>query len=75
MVSGNSGPPIDAAGDVDAVWDSGYFDPTTSTIDGYPIIGYVSPTGWTGFVSNAHAARVPAGSTLEQEIARQDGGR
>jgi len=75
VVSGNSGPPIDAAGDVDAVWDSGYFDPTTSTIDGYPIIGYVSPTGWTGFVSNAHAARVPAGSTLEQEIARQDGGR
>jgi len=42
MVSGNSGP-VDASGNSLAVWDSGYFDPSTSTISGYPILGYVVP--------------------------------
>jgi hypothetical protein len=42
IVSGNSGP-VDAQGNVVAVWESGYFDPTASTIDGYPILGYVAP--------------------------------
>ncbi|MGH8995979.1 MAG: CHAP domain-containing protein, partial [Acidimicrobiales bacterium] len=54
VVSGNAGPVIDAAGDVDAVWDSGYFDPTTSTDAGYPVIGYVSPVGWSGVTQAAH---------------------
>ena len=77
VVSGNAGPPIDAAGDVDAVWDSGYFDPTTSTASGYPIIGYVSPTGWTGFVQHAAAALAhPLSSTLlAGRIRAQDGGK
>jgi hypothetical protein len=73
VVSGNSGPPIDAQGDVDAVWESGYFDPTTSIDDGYPIIGYVAPTGWTGF--SGHQAAVPFGSALAPLIATQDGGK
>jgi hypothetical protein len=74
VVSGNSGPAIDAQGDVDAVWDSGYFDPTTSTVDGYPIIGYVAPTGWTEFTANGHRAEIPAGA-LAHLIASQDGGK
>jgi hypothetical protein len=74
VVSGNSGPPIDAAGDVDAVWDSGYFDPSTSSIGGYPIIGYVSPTGWTGFAANAQPERAPSGA-LAELIATQDDGK
>jgi hypothetical protein len=74
VVAGNSGPPIDAAGDVDAVWDSGYFDPTTSTVAGYPIIGYVAPTGWTGIVSNARASALSA-STLTRLVATQDGAK
>jgi hypothetical protein len=76
VVAGNAGPPIDAAGDVDAVWDSGYFDPTTSTVGGYPIIGYVSPTSWTGISPQAKALLRPlSSSTLAHDIARQDGGR
>jgi CHAP domain len=74
VVSGNSGPPIDAAGDVDAVWDSDYFDAATSTIGGYPIIGYVSPTGWTGFAADAQLTPLPQGS-LSQLIATQDDGK
>jgi hypothetical protein len=74
VVSGNSGPTIDQAGDVDAVWDSGYFDPTTSTDGGYPIIGYVSPTGWTGYVSDAHVS-TPWQGSLSKHIATQDGGK
>ncbi len=73
VVSGNSGPPIDPQGDVDAVWESGYFDPTTSTDDGYPIIGYVSPTGWTGY--SGRPAALPFGSALARLIATQDGGK
>ncbi|MGO8862188.1 MAG: hypothetical protein ACLQRH_15680 [Acidimicrobiales bacterium] len=42
IVSGNSGP-VDAQGNVVDVWESGYFDPTTATVDGYPILGYVAP--------------------------------
>ncbi len=73
VVSGNSGPPIDPQGDVDAVWDSGWFNPATSTVDGYPIIGYVSPTNWTGFAP----AAVPAAASRAQRalIATQDGGK
>lgn len=74
VVSGNSGPPIDAAGDVDAVWETGYFDPATSTSDGYPIIGYVSPTGWTGFNARP-AASAMSPSDLAPLIATQDGGK
>ncbi len=76
VVSGNSGPPIDAAGDVDAVWESGYFDPTTSTVAGYPIIGYVSPTSWTGLSKQASSLLKPmASSLLQPDIAKQDGGK
>jgi hypothetical protein len=74
VVSGNSGPPIDAAGDVDAVWDSGYFDPTTSTDAGYPIIGYVSPAGWTGLNEHVHGPTLSK-SQLASRIAGQDGGK
>jgi hypothetical protein len=74
VVSGNSGPPIDAAGDVDAVWDSGFFDPSTSTDSGYPIIGYVAPTGWTGYAADAQVSTVPEG-TMSQLIASQDDGK
>lgn len=74
VVSGNSGPLIDAAGDVDAVWDSGYFDPATSTIGGYPIIGYVSPTGWTGYAADAQLTPLSSAS-LSQLIATQDEGK
>jgi hypothetical protein len=74
VVSGNAGPVIDSAGDVDAVWDSGYFDPTTSTVTGYPIIGYVSPTGWTGFAPSAHPNALSA-TALRRLIASQDGGK
>jgi hypothetical protein len=74
VVSGNAGPVIDSAGDVDAVWDSGYFDPTTSTVSGYPIIGYVSPTGWTGFAPSARPNALSA-TALSRLIASQDGGK
>jgi hypothetical protein len=74
VVSGNAGPAIDSAGDVAAVWESGYFDPTTSTVSGYPIIGYVSPTGWTALSSNAHPSAVSP-TALARLIASQDGGR
>jgi hypothetical protein len=74
VVSGNAGPVIDSAGDVDAVWDSGFFDPTTSTVAGYPIIGYVSPTGWTGFAPSAHPNALSA-TALRRLIASQDGGK
>jgi hypothetical protein len=74
VVSGNAGPVIDAAGDVDAVWESGYFDPTTSTTSGYPIIGYVSPTGWTGLTTNARPSAVSP-AVLRRLIADQDGGK
>jgi hypothetical protein len=76
VVAGNAGPPIDAAGDVDAVWDSGYFDPTTSTVGGYPIIGYVSPTSWTGISPQAKELLRPlASGALTRDIALQDGGK
>ncbi|HUC36051.1 MAG TPA: CHAP domain-containing protein [Acidimicrobiales bacterium] len=42
MVSGNSGP-VDASGNVVSVWETGYFDPASSTDSGYPILGYVAP--------------------------------
>ena len=74
VVSGNAGPVVDSAGDVDAVWDSGYFDPTASTDAGYPIIGYVSPTGWTGFAPSAHPSALSA-TALNRLIASQDGGK
>jgi CHAP domain len=75
VVSGNAGPAIDAAGDVDAVWDSGYFDPTTSTADGYPIIGYVAPTGWSSLIAHASVLRSLTSSKLARDIANQDGGK
>jgi hypothetical protein len=77
VVSGNAGPPIDAQGDVDAVWDSGYFDPTTSTVAGYPIIGYVAPVGWGGVNSHALSASLHAltKAQLKSRIAKQDGGK
>jgi len=40
MVSGNSGP--NSSGNY-AVMETGYFDPASSTIYGYPILGYVAP--------------------------------
>ena len=75
VVSGNSGPPIDAQGDVGAVWDSGYFDPTTSTVDGYPILGYVSPTGWSGYTGEAPSAHARSTEGRSSLIASQDGGK
>jgi hypothetical protein len=75
MVSGNSGPPIDAQGDVDAVWETGYFNPATSSIDGYPIIGYVSPVNWTAFTPNAVTRQPLTGPALQKAIASQDGGK
>ena len=47
VVSGNSGP-VDALGNVVAVWESDWFDPATSSIDGYPILGYAAPDSFTG---------------------------
>jgi Carbohydrate binding domain len=47
VVSGNSGP-ADAQGDVYSVWESGYFNPATSTIGPYPIVGYIAPDAFTG---------------------------
>lgn len=55
VVSGNSGP-LDAAGDNVRVWDSGYFNPSTSTINGYGVIGYISPE------TSAAPAALPAHS-------------
>lgn len=75
VVSGNAGPSIDAAGDVDAVWDSGYFDPATSTVDGEPIIGYVSPVGWTSVAPAGQEKVASAGASLSELISRQDGGK
>jgi hypothetical protein len=74
VVSGNSGPPIDPEGDVAAVWESGYFNPATSTIYGYPIIGYVSPMNWA---LSPLAKQTPASAKQMQEptpeqIATQD---
>ncbi len=43
VVSGNAGPAI-YNGAVASVWNSGYIDPSSSTADGYPIIGYVTPS-------------------------------
>ncbi|NNN22552.1 MAG: CHAP domain-containing protein [Acidimicrobiales bacterium] len=43
VVSGNAGPAV-YNGAVARVWNSGYIDPTTSTADGDPIIGYVTPS-------------------------------
>jgi len=40
IVSGNA--------DNETVQESGYFDPTTSTINGYPIVGYTAPDGFGG---------------------------
>lgn len=75
VVSGNAGPPIDAAGDVDAVWDSGYFDPSTSTSNGYPIIGYVAPVGYSAAQPAAESAHALSPSQLAKLIAAQDGGK
>jgi hypothetical protein len=47
VVSGNSGP-VDALGNVVAVWESGWFDPATSSTGGYPILGYAAPDSFTG---------------------------
>jgi hypothetical protein len=74
VVSGNAGPPIDPSGTVDKVWDSGYFDPSASTVAGYPILGYVSPTGWTGYAPAAEAHSLSP-SQLAKAIATQDGGK
>jgi len=74
VVAGNAGPSIDAAGNVDKVWDSGFFDPTTSMVAGYPIIGYASPVGWTGY-SPAAQSHALAGNTLASLINSQDGGK
>lgn len=48
VVSGNSGPPIDAQGDVAEVWESGWFNPVGDTIGGFGIVGYISPVAWSG---------------------------
>jgi len=46
VVSGNSGPE-DAQGDVYSVWESGYFNPATSSDYSYPIVGYVAPDAFS----------------------------
>jgi NADPH-dependent 7-cyano-7-deazaguanine reductase QueF-like protein len=76
VVSGNSGPVVDPQGNVVSVSESGYFDPSTSTDYGYPIVGYISPTNWTGFDPGAVSAHaVPGPVQQAQAIATQDGGR
>lgn len=42
IVSGNSGPG-DALGNNISVWRWGYFNPATSNVNGYPLVGYVAP--------------------------------
>jgi len=78
VVSGNSGPPIDAQGDVDKVWESGYFDPSTSTDGPYSIIGYIAPVGPSGVTPavahDAPSARTVSAAQQSAEIATQDGG-
>jgi hypothetical protein len=67
VVSGNSGDGV--------VNESGYFDPSTSTIYGYSIVGYISPTGWSAY-NPAVVAQDALGPAQEaQLIATQDGGR
>jgi CHAP domain len=73
-INGNSD---DASGNVDAVSDSGYFDAATSTIDGYPIVGYISPTnlGTGGLVFGPLMVPVPVPHVTQPQINSQDGGR
>lgn len=57
VVSGNSGPLVD--GDNVMVWNSGWFNPATSTINGYGIIGYIAPESLSTSVAlPAHTAAV-----------------
>ena len=49
VVSGNSGPYAVAS----AVWDSGFFLPSSQTAQGDPIIGYVSPVTLPGHTAAA----------------------
>jgi hypothetical protein len=71
VISGNDGN--------DEVGESGFFDPSTSTIEGYPIVGYIAP------VAGATAAALRTASPLattqhpyatptQQQINTQDGG-
>jgi hypothetical protein len=63
VVSGNSG---------DAVQDSGFFDPSTSSIGGYPIVGYSSPLAVTS--AAPHALSLPTVQVPLSLINTQDGG-
>ncbi len=81
IVSGVSGGLIDTIngnsvgpnGAIDAVSDSGYFNPATSTDDGYPIIGYISPTNLAtgGPAYQSHTMLAPR--VTQQQINSQDG--
>jgi hypothetical protein len=64
VVSGNSG---------DAVQESGYFDPTSSTVNGYAIVGYTSPIAAGTAGLRAQPLRT-SGIPLSM-INTQDGGR
>ncbi len=52
VVSGNSGPLAVAS----AVWDSGYFLPSSETAQGDPIIGYTSPVALPGSAKQTPSA-------------------
>lgn len=70
VTSGNAGPAFDAAGNVVAVWTSGWFDPATSSTGRYPILGYTSPAKGSGSLARALAPRVSLAL-----VNSQDGGR
>ena len=58
----------------DRVWDQGYFDPSTSTVSGYSIIGYISPVDWTAFSPSAVTAHALSPAAEAALVASQDGG-
>jgi hypothetical protein len=72
VVSGNSGPPTPQGYNV-AVWDSGFFDPSTSRVSGSDsIVGYITPTLAPPGVAHVVLPKHPG---TKAQIAAQDGGR
>jgi CHAP domain len=77
IVTGVDGNQIDTINGnwADAVMDAGYFDPSTTTVDGYPVIGYISPTNLSTGAPVTQARTVHAATVTQQQINSQDGGK
>ena len=67
-INGNS---LGPTGSVDAVSESGYFNPATSNDDGYPIIGYISPTNLATGGPAIQSYAVPAPHVTQLQINSQ----